>query len=187
MAWQNLQARYKRAGGVLDYVLLEPGGRAVDPPMVHREAALATMEFVRQTYSHWAGFIHVYPEKLEGREIGVAEFLGPCFDSATQAIRAPVGYEPPECDFAQPDAGYAYAFGAPPYGLLIAAEERPALFADMNALAFGGIGDGLQVYRWSDEVSNYFSAGREWWGCYFWTVYNAEKQLLAGIAGSTTD
>jgi hypothetical protein len=185
--WTSLLGKYKAAGGVLDYLLLEPGPAGGDPAVLHREAALATMEHVRQTYSHWAGFIHVYPEKLEGREIDKREFLGPCFDEGAGAIRVPVAYEPPEYDFEQPDAGYAYAFAAPPYGLLIPMEERQALFDAVNSVIFGGIESELQIYRWSDEVSNYFSAGRDWWGCYFWTVYNADKGLLVGIAGSSSD
>ena len=186
--WMSLEGRYKQAGGVLDYLLLT-GGTAADANTVelHRAAALATMEHVRNIYANWASHIHIYPEKLVAREIDLSEFLGPCYDSETNIIRVTVAFEPPECDFAKPDAGYAFAFGAPPYNLLIPADERNSLFAEMNAAAFGSLNAGLEIYRWSDEVSNYFTAGRDWWGCYFWTVYNPKTNLIVGIAGSTSD
>lgn len=28
------------------------------------------------------------------------------------------------------------------------------------------------IYSWSDDWSNYFDAGKEWWGTFYWTVFN---------------
>lgn len=52
------------------------------------------------------------------------------------------------------------------------------LFSDLNK---------IEVYKWSVNCSNYFDAGKEWWGSHFWTVYNPTKNIYIGIVASTTD
>ncbi|WP_343784001.1 hypothetical protein [Wandonia haliotis] len=41
--------------------------------------------------------------------------------------------------------------------------------------------------KWSTNCSPFFNAGKEWWGTFFWTIYNPEKNWYIGICGSETD
>ncbi len=43
------------------------------------------------------------------------------------------------------------------------------------------------IYRWSDDWSNFFEAGKEWWGTYFWTVYNRKNNTIMVFGASETD
>lgn len=47
--------------------------------------------------------------------------------------------------------------------------------------------DNLEIYSWNDEWSNYFDDGKEYWGTFYWTIYNKEKDMYIVIAGSATD
>lgn len=43
------------------------------------------------------------------------------------------------------------------------------------------------TYEWSDDWSNFFDAGKEWWGCFFWTIYNKQTHTIIVIGASATD
>ena len=45
----------------------------------------------------------------------------------------------------------------------------------------------LVIYEWSDDWSVFFDEGKEWWGCYFWTVYNPVTKNIIVLGASTTD
>jgi len=45
----------------------------------------------------------------------------------------------------------------------------------------------IEVYKWSTDSSNYFDEGKDWWGSFFWTVYNPCRDWYIGIIASTTD
>ena len=45
----------------------------------------------------------------------------------------------------------------------------------------------LVIYEWSDDWSNYFDSGKEWWGAFFWTVYDTRRQRITVIGASATD
>lgn len=47
--------------------------------------------------------------------------------------------------------------------------------------------DVFEIFRWSDDWSNYFDAGKEWWGTYFWTVYNKQNNTIIVLGASATD
>lgn len=83
--------------------------------------------------------------------------------------------------------GYAYAFSSPPYGLRLPNVETDALFQTLNHCLFGGLSDELDVWRWETDWTNYFEAGREWWGEYLWTVQRPGSGRVVVIAGSSTD
>jgi hypothetical protein len=59
-------------------------------------------------------------------------------------------------------------------------------FLEFNEFLFDNINK-LIIYSWQTNCSNYFDAGKEWWGSFFWTVYNPTKKWYIGIAASTTD
>ena len=84
--------------------------------------------------------------------------------------------------------GFVYAFLDPPYSFMCGKTifEKGNFFLDFCRLLFTDISQ-IEVYRWSMDSSNYFDAGKEWWGVFFWTVYNPYQDWYIGIIASTTD
>jgi hypothetical protein len=85
--------------------------------------------------------------------------------------------------------GYADAFLRPPHSFGkkgMTNYDIGKYFLDFNQFLFNNIND-LTIYSWATDCSNYFDDGKEWWGSFFWTVYNPTKDWYVGIAASTTD
>lgn len=84
------------------------------------------------------------------------------------------------------------AFDNPPYK----AKCGQGLFADFCEATGLWPSTGIQVLDWvgdpdenpgRSEWSNYFDAGKEWWGIWCLTVWNPKKRTLAALAASETD
>ena len=84
------------------------------------------------------------------------------------------------------------AFDDPPYS----ARCEPGLFADFCEVAGLWPGCGVEVFDWVGSPdtepgrstwSNYFDAGKEWWGIWCLTVWNPRKRTLSALAASSTD
>ena len=84
--------------------------------------------------------------------------------------------------------GFVYAFLDPPYSFMCGKTifEKGNFFLDFCRLLFTDISQ-IEVYKWSTDSSNYFDEGKEWWGAFFWTVYNPYQDWYIGIIASTTD
>lgn len=85
--------------------------------------------------------------------------------------------------------GYADAFLKPPHSFgksNMTNFDIGKLFLEFNEFLFDDINK-IIVYSWQTDCSNYFDTGKEWWGSFFWTVYNPTKKWYIGIAASTTD
>ena len=84
--------------------------------------------------------------------------------------------------------GFVYAFLDPPYSFMCGKTifDKGKFFLDFCQTLFTDISQ-IEVYRWSTDSSNYFDAGKEWWGAFFWTVYNPYWDRYIGILASTTD
>jgi hypothetical protein len=68
--------------------------------------------------------------------------------------------------------GYADAFLSPPhsFGLKEMTNfEIGSFFLEFNRLYFDDV-NRLTIYAWPTSCSNYFDAGQEWWGSFFWTA-----------------
>lgn len=84
---------------------------------------------------------------------------------------------------------YTDAFLKPPYPfgkIGMTNFDKGKLFLEFNQFLFDDITK-ITVYSWQTDCSNYFDDGKEWWGSFFWTVYNPAKKWHIGIAASTTD
>ena len=83
---------------------------------------------------------------------------------------------------------FAYAFFQPPYSFMIRQSnfEKGNFFLDFCRLLFTDISQ-IEIYQWSIDSSNYFDDGKDWWGSFFWTVYNSYQDWYIGIIASTTD
>ncbi len=86
------------------------------------------------------------------------------------------------------DGNFTYAFMEPPFSLQTGETlyERGEYFNNFIQNTFDDISK-LEVFTWSKDCHNFFDAGKEWWGSYFWTVYNPTKNIYLGIVGSETD
>jgi hypothetical protein len=84
--------------------------------------------------------------------------------------------------------GFAGAFLEPPHSLRIGNTifDKGTYFNQFCELLFSDLNK-LEIYKWSVDCSNYFDAGKEWWGSHFWTIYNPTKNIYIGALASTTD
>jgi hypothetical protein len=85
--------------------------------------------------------------------------------------------------------GYTDAFLEPPHsfgkqGMTNLAKGE--FFLEFSSFLFDNFNE-IIVYSWPIDCSNYFDAGKEWWGSFFWTVYNPMKNWYVGIVASSTD
>ena len=84
--------------------------------------------------------------------------------------------------------GLAYAFLNPPYGFHINKNlyDTGAFFLNCCDTLFTDLSQ-IEVYEWSTDCSNYFDIGKDWWGTFFYTVYNPLRDCYIGIVASESD
>ena len=78
---------------------------------------------------------------------------------------------------------YSLAFLMPPSGITYKSGD----FRKVNAALFPNGTDGLEIFEWSADWSDYFDDGREWWGTLCLTVYDRTLDRFAVIMASATD
>jgi hypothetical protein len=86
-----------------------------------------------------------------------------------------------------PVDGYKSAFFLPPYALGGSRQERVNLFQNINQAALGTDPRRAEIFSWSTDWSNYFDAGHEWWGAFYWTIRPVDSSLVIVVAASSTD
>lgn len=139
---------------------------------------VANEEFGRGRNAHWFALLwaarhlfiddedeaiwHFDVAKADGRPI------------AADALFAPV---------ADDGLNYRKAFLCPPYGC----DYTDTDFDRLNAALFPLGTDGLEVYEWTTDWSDYFDEGHEWWGTLCLTVYDRALDRFAVILASATD
>ena len=101
--------------------------------------------------------------KADGRQISVRELFAP---------ESPDG-----------KLNYRKAFLSPPYGKVYSDKD----FDKINAALFPRGTDGLEIYEWTTDWSDYFDEGHEWWGALCLTVYDKNLDRFAVILASATD
>ncbi|RFM33432.1 hypothetical protein [Chitinophaga silvisoli] len=144
-----------------------------------------------------------------GTKIDLETFLGPCFDveKLKPIVRGELGNETLNSYFyydgeetpadilymhTRPDDGvhgaFIYALIEPPYSMKFDRSilKKGEYVLDFINFFFDDLHQ-LEIYAWSTDCSNFFDSGKEWWGTYFWTVYNPVKRWYVGIVGSSTD
>ncbi len=84
--------------------------------------------------------------------------------------------------------GFVYALMEPPYSIRNGnnIKEKGDFITEFLKVIFDDLKQ-LKVFKWSTDCSAIFDAGKEWWGCYFLTVFNPIKNIYIGIIGSSTD
>lgn len=187
----ELLVEYRQRGGVLDYVFLQ-SEKEMPVPELHRAAALAGMAAIDQRLERWAisqasgqYSIEIFYRvtwdegRLIGQQISSDEFGG----SADQAP----GWLPSGSNWIPNVDGYKTAFLYPPYPLRGSDQENQQLFANINAFTLGPDPQVCEIFSWGTDWSNYFDAGKEWWGAFFWTLRQSESDVFIVIGASTTD
>ena len=81
------------------------------------------------------------------------------------------------------ELNYRGAFLHPPHGC----RYTDADFDRVNAALFPNGTDGLEVYRWTTDWSDYFDDGHEWWGTLCLSVYDKSTGRFAVLLASATD
>ena len=197
---------YERFGGVMDFKLLRIP-TVPDEAQGHLIAAKATLQHLVEKCDNY--FVELSREKgtdrddyfkvtinsevgLTGLRIPVDVFFGPFFDLPRRKLISPDEQHVNEASQASnreyATLGFADAFIEPPHGLrtTIAPDMIEEYFINFCERLFGDL-NRIIVYSWNTDSSNYFDDGKEWWGSFFWTVYNPVSNWYIGIAASTTD
>ena len=78
---------------------------------------------------------------------------------------------------------YWYAFLEPPYHNKYDIND----FRVFNAALFPQGTDGLEIFSWNTEWSDFFDAGHEWWGAACWSIHDRLANRYVVILASSTD
>ena len=83
---------------------------------------------------------------------------------------------------------FIYALIEPPHDLRLGKEirKRGEYVLDFLDYFFSNLHE-MVIYAWDTNCSVIFDDGHEYWGSYFWTIYNPTKQWYIGIIASETD
>lgn len=178
-----LLRRYDCIGGVLDFVALEATETGT-PEELHRAAALEGMAAIDRGLERWAIEHH-------SDELPIERFFRVTWDSSVLTGNRASFVEFWGTDDVEPKNpiadGFKTAFLDPPYGLSEPWEQRLKLFQEITSTLLGGDLPGAEIFSWSTNWSNYFDAGHEWWGAFYWTLRSENAAEFVVIAGSTTD
>ncbi|MCK6691149.1 MAG: hypothetical protein L6Q97_03485 [Thermoanaerobaculia bacterium] len=211
-----LLERFEQTGVVVDTALLLLQTLVADWYALSKTAALAGMQVFADRYvrdfqkfnpgENIADYfsIQIDPDvEPSGQHISFEEFLGPGFDIRSDQLKL-FSYNPQSrILYHSVTEGFAKALLDPPHSigkpgdpadqeyLQQLTRELTQMLRDYlreilhleNLLET----DHLVIYQWSDDWSNYFDAGKEWWGTFFWTVYDTRRQTVAVIGASATD
>lgn len=156
------------------------------------EASISTL---KPTEISWQQFLgHRYHFERDGLLVhGNEGYLNSLFFYQDEELRENV-VDPEEVED-DSDAGFAYAFSDPPYGLCtntgknlkrVSLKEKGELFDELLTKALR-MSEVSIIYRWPTDWCNYFNAGDEWWGTFLWTLANHGDGRIVVIAASSTD
>jgi hypothetical protein len=176
--------RYASLGGILEYVVFEPAS-AVSTE-THREAAVLGMDAIHRRPCYFD--LNFYSAPGDPKAISALDFVGPFYDWQAETLINPWVDGGGGARLRHSCiCGYADAFLDPPHGLGIALSEASALFRAINRDLFGMLTPELDVRSWPTDWCDFFDAGLEWWGAFYWTIHATRTNLLVVIGASTTD
>lgn len=211
-----LLEQFKQTGVVVDTVVLELQTLTTDWYVLSKTAALTGMQVFADRYirdfekfnpgADIADYfsIQIDPDKEPvGQHVSFEEFLGPGFEIQADQLKL-FSYNPQSrILYHSVTDGFAKALLDPPHSigrngdpanpeyLLQLTQHLTQMLRDylreiLHLENFRET-DHLVIYQWSDDWSNYFESGQEWWGTFFWTVYDTRRQTVAVIGASATD
>lgn len=205
----DLFAQLDEAGETLDYVIFElgpdeqPDYTAINTEamkVVYPKASINTAKMMSEvvTPEHFMGPYYDWKaKKLIVRATGNVNGNYPAASEPTKYFYYDQPIEPQnelplkDEDLRWPEynefhaQGYAHALSDPPYGARTG--QMGKLLEALNTELFSDF-QAVEIRQWStDWADEYFNFGKEWWGAYWWTVYNKVKNWVIVIGASTTD
>jgi hypothetical protein len=178
---------FERAGGVVEHFVFEVGAE----PDPHTAATLQAFASLRAKLEPFV--LTLEPTRIASQPITRAAFLGE-MRTGMGVLHSPGAFLHAQAESMRrfqsfsctPGGGYLMAFSDPPYGLQLGADDAQALFETIRDYFFPETAD-LEIRSFTTDWSNYFRAGLEWWGAYWWTVLNRARGIITVIAASSTD
>lgn len=205
---------YEELGGVLEFQVLKVNGYTKH---LHKFAAMYGIQLIALKHTNELYYLNkekeelpyhvlvnysVNLQKMKGKEISLEKFLGPHFhfDKKEIILRGSknkdflnqyfLGLSTEKQDnvihIDNIGNGYCYAFAEPPYNMRSKAKTYH-VFWNIDKLLFNIFVDELEIYEWSNDWSNFFEQEKEWWGTFYWTIFNKTKNIMIVIAGSSSD
>ena len=200
-----LLAEYHRAGGVIDYALIDPG-RVGSSSEIHREAAVFGLRAISAR--------EIFPPDYRAVTIGPLTFSLPGWTwlwKRKKLTHTVSDYFWPgqeltfhverlkgtrieietflnggdSCDFVT--KGYKSAFYRPPYPMELPASRMDSLYRSMNERLFRNLKQVNEIYNWSTDWSSYFDQGHEWWGAFLWTGQRDQNSPIVWMGASASD
>lgn len=198
----NMLDEYRRIGGVIDFKLFEVVGTlsGIEAHLLTAQETLRAIKvesdayfslLARQQGTNRDDYFTIHNKPITaglGARVSSKEFFGPCFSLSRQELvdHKHGSYLQLSNDNAYATKGFADAFIEPPHSLDIQRKELEKFFLVFTTALFGDH-QKMEVYTWNVDCSTYFDDGKEWWGSFFWTVYNPIMDWYVGVAASTTD
>lgn len=177
IAYELLKTKYDRID--LDYVIMSVDTE-YEGDTTHKNAIIEALHIINLRNIEYLGEdykITLEKEKMEAHQSNMEELLqfpeDDYYNNRLKKNRA----------FSKPDPiPYWFAFLEPPHGNSYLKKD----FIEFNEALFPNENH-CEVYRWNDEFSNYFDAGKEWWGTGIWSVYDSIERTIVIIGASLTD
>ena len=143
---------------VIDFCLVKREGSS-EGIKSHREVLLAGANVIAEDWKLCFDF-----EKIGAKEISAEEFFTP---------EKGIGEK----------LNFRSAFLYPPYPTGYTDRD----FDRLKGALFPSGTNGLEIYRWTTDWSDYFDDGHEWWGALCYTVYDKASDRYVVIMASATD
>ena len=146
---------------VLDYCIIK-NNSTYNSIESHKEAVIFSMKKWKKKFkSDYDYDIFYNTEKMKATKINSKSF----FDNSLK------------------NNSYCYLFLQPPHGTNYSIND----FNRINKILFPNGFDGLEIYEWSTDWSNYFDDGLEWWGAKCVSIYDSKLNRFVVIGASATD
>lgn len=173
-AYELLRNKFERV--CLDYVILLSDG-VYEGIESHKKAVIEAFQILNQRFADIDLHIDFNAEQMSAQQDSIDHLL----NLPPESISAVKTKNNRSYSVVHP-IPYWYAFLEPPQGTPYTQSDfiafHDTLFPNKN---------GLEVYRWNDDFSNYFDEGKEWWGTGLWTVYDKNAGMFVVIGASLSD
>ncbi len=168
--YELLKTKYSRLA--LDYVIFSED--TYEGIKTHKNAVIKASEIINERFN---SDYDVAAEKMEAVPYDIDDLLKlPDDDYYSNRPEGDRGFNVPAV------TPYWYAFLEPPYMVRYLTRD----FIEFNDILFPNRQD-VEVYRWNDDFSSYFDAGKEWWGTGLWSAYDRSAGIMVIIGASATD
>lgn len=168
-AYELLDTEYERV--CLDYVILSSEEK-YEGLKTHKKAVIDAFHILNKRFESYDYSIDIRPDEMTAAEISMDVFLELPPEDFEKAGSYTVPAKIP----------YWYAFLSPPHGTPYKASD----FIEFNKVLLPDA-ENAEIYRWSDDFSDYFDAGKEWWGTGLWSVFDKTSDTVVVIGASLTD